>query len=171
MLKIAGLIGLIAGTGLMGVMKASELKERIRLLEDFLQMILDVKGYINYFREPLIKIHRGEGKKCGSEAFELFDKVRHDLSQKDAEIDQIWAQNVHHTYGNTCLDTEDLELFIYPGTFIGQTDYDNQLARFDYLERRLTEQIEKAREASSQKGPLYRKLGFFAGGLAAIIFI
>ena len=171
MFKIAGLLGLIAGTGLIGVMKAADLKERIILLEDYLQMLLDIKGHINYFREPLLKIHTDRRENRSSEAFELFDKVRHELSQKDAEISQIWAQNVNLTYRNTSLLQEDLELFIYPGSFIGQTDYENQLARFEYLEKRLTEQIEKAREGYLQKGPLYRKLGFFAGGLGAIIFI
>ena len=171
MFKFAGLMGLVLGTGLIGIMKSFQLKERIRLLEDYLQMILDVKGYINYFREPLIQIYRNEGKKCGSEGFELFDRVRHDLTEKEAEISQIWAQNVDKIYASTCLGPEDIELLKYPGFFIGQTDYENQLARFEYLEKRLVEQIEAARENYVKTGPLYRKLGFFAGGLAAIFFI
>lgn len=171
MFKFAGLMGMVLGAGLLGVMKSFELKERIRLLEDYLQMILDVKGYINYFREPLVQIYRSEGKKCCSEGFELFDKVRFDLTQKEAEIGQIWAHNVDLIYGSTCLTSEDVELLKYPGAFIGQTDYENQLARFDYLEKRLTEQIESARDNYAKTGPLYRKLGFFAGGLAAIFFM
>ena len=171
MFKVIALLGLICGGGLLGIMKARELKERTDMLEDFLQMILGVRGYINYFREPLIMIHSGQGENERSKAFEMFDIIRTELSQKNAEIAEIWAQKVDEYYGDTCLDSEDLELLKYPGTFIGQTDYENQIARFAYLENRLKEQIDKAREVYSHQGPLYRKLGFFAGGLAAIIFI
>ena len=65
----------------------------------------------------------------------------------------------------------DMELIRYPGCFLGQTDWQNQQASFEYLEQRLSEQLDEAARVYAVRGPLYRKIGFFAGGLAAIIFI
>lgn len=171
MFKALALVGLFFGGGLFGIMKSLELKERTELLEDFLQMIFGVKSYINYFREPLIMIHNGKGENRHSKAFELFDNIRVELGRKNAEIIEIWAQKVDEMYRNTPLKSEDLELLKYPGTFIGQTDYDNQQAQFEHLEIRLRQKIDEAREDYNVKGTLYRRLGFFSGGLAAIIFI
>ncbi len=171
MIKAVGLIFMVAASGLMGMMKSVELKERIELLEDYLKMVLEVKGHINYFREPLMVIFDCEGKNQLSKAFEFLDRLRHDLAEKNAEIDQIWAQNVDLIYERCPLLPEDMDLLKYPGTFIGQTDYENQLAHFDYLEKRLDEQIASSRDVFRIKGPLYRKIGFFVGGLAAIMVI
>ena len=86
-------------------------------------------------------------------------------------MSQIWAQEATRIYKNTPLTDEDMELIRYPGCFLGQTDWQNQQASFEYLEQRLSEQIKQAGQAYAAKGPLYRKIGFFAGGLIAIIFL
>lgn len=170
MFKIAGLVGLTLCTGLTGLLYSMKLRERIILLEDYMEMILSIKSSINYMREPLIMINQ-RGSKSGSKAFELFDKVRHDIHEKNAEMSQIWAQNAFQIYEGTPLEKEDIDIICYTGTFLGQTDFENQLARFQYLENRLSERIETAKENYACMGPLYRKLGFFSGGLIALIFI
>ena len=78
-------------------------------------------------------------------------------------ISLIWGQKVDEIYGDSPLDKEDRELLKYPGTFIGQTDYENQAARFEYFEIRIKERIEAARKDYAIKGSLYRKIGFFCG--------
>lgn len=52
MLRLIGAGGLVLACGLMGIMKARQLKLRLSLLEDFLQMTLALKGQISYFKEP-----------------------------------------------------------------------------------------------------------------------
>ena len=54
------------------------------------------------------------------------------------------------------------------GSFIGQTDYENQQMQFSFLETRLQEQLTEAREDCRQKGPMYRRIGFFGGAIAAL---
>ena len=62
MLKLAALMGIVAGCGLGGILKAAELKERIRLLDEFFKMILSLKSEINYFREPLAVVQLRQRK-------------------------------------------------------------------------------------------------------------
>lgn len=171
MIKMAAITVIVLGAGLLGVTRASQLKKRIILLEGFLCMILELKGQINYFREPLMNINIHMREKADSEAFILLERVCHDLREKEAQISKIWAQKTKEIYNSSALEEEDIKLFCYAGTFIGQTDFENQLARFQHLERRLGEQINSAKENYNRKGPLYRKIGFLAGGITAIIFI
>ena len=171
MVKAIMTAGFVASCGFMGALKARELKERIALLEDFRRMIIFLKGRINYFREPLTSIAETESKNENSRAFTLLGETGAAFNEKNADMAQIWAQKAVKTYRNTPLTADDMELISYPGTFLGQTDWQNQQASFDYLEQRLSEQIGKARQTYTAKGPLYRKIGFFAGGLIAIIFL
>ena len=53
MLRLAGLLGIVIALGLLGIMKSQQLGARVKLLEDFLQMVLELKGQISYFKEPL----------------------------------------------------------------------------------------------------------------------
>ena len=64
MLKFVGLIGIVLSLGLVGIMKYEQLKTRVNLLEDFLQMILELKGQIGYFKEPLPLIFARAEKKA-----------------------------------------------------------------------------------------------------------
>ena len=48
MLRLAGLLGIVIALGLLGIMKSQQLGARVKLLEDFLQMVLELKGQISY---------------------------------------------------------------------------------------------------------------------------
>ena len=171
MFKMIGLISLVLASGLAGMMKASELKERIFLLEDFYKMILEMKGQINYFREPLIGIFRKTEQKQDSKAFQFLGLCRKELENQNREISVIWKDNIECMYKKTSLTKEDREIFCYAGNFIGQTDYENQLQQFEYMEKKISHQIEEARRFYRQKGPMYRRIGFFTGGIVAIVFL
>jgi len=62
-----------------------------------------------------------------------------------------------------------MEIMKYPGEFIGQTDFENHIYHFTYLEEKLKKQIIEAQESYKKKGPMYSKIGFFLGSIGAII--
>ena len=171
MLKMAGLIGIIISSGMLGVLQALKLTERIRLLEDFMKMVLDLKGQMNYFRIPLAEIFMKTSKKGQTAAFQLLMKSESGLREKHGEIKEIWAHNAASVYRNTPLTRKDREIISELGTFIGQSDFENQKLQFEWLETELKIQLEEARQAAQQKGPMYRRLGFFGGILTALILI
>lgn len=171
MLKVIGLMGIVISSGLIGIMKACMLKERVNLLEDFLQMIMDIKSQINYFREPLPHIFAKIPKKENSTAYCLLKEVETCLKEKTAEIPKIWPLKAQETYKNTPVTQDDMSVINYISTFLGQTDYENHIVHFDYLQRKLTVQIEEAQRISVTKGTMYRKIGFFIGAIIAILFI
>ena len=94
MLKLIGLLGLVIACGLSGIMKAGDLKKRVALLEDYLQMIIELKGQINYFREPLPDIFDKLKKNDRSAAYIILDSLSTQLREKGGEIVKIWPEKV-----------------------------------------------------------------------------
>ena len=171
MVRAVIIAGFVGACGFLGIIKAGELKERTALLEDYRKKLIQLKSRINYFREPITTVLETEGKKGQSRAIMLLNETGAALKEKNAEIGRIWSQNADLIYKHTPLTADDMEIIRYPGNFLGQTDCDNQQAGFIYMEEKLAAQIDEAEKICRVKGPLYRRLGFFAGGLAAIILI
>ena len=170
MLKLAALMGIVAGCGLGGILKAAELKERIRLLDEFFKMILSLKSEINYFREPLAVVLGRQSHNEDTEASRLLREIQHRMNTADDAV-QIWRKAVLHIYGGTAATAEDRRLFQYPGGFLGQTDCENHLFHFEHLENLLQGQLQEARVSYQVKGPLFSKLGFFIGGMVAVLLM
>ena len=171
MLKLAGITGLVLSLGFIGILKAQGLKSRIEILEEFMKMCLLLKSKINYLREPLTYIFSCDGQNGENKAFTLLCESFEEAEQRDAEISEIWHLKAEEIYRSAGLMPKDIECVKYLGTFLGQTDYENQLYQFEYLERMLKNQIDEAYDELKRKGPLYRKLGFFAGALIGIVLI
>ena len=171
MLKAAGLVGLVVSLGLYGVFKSRELKQRINLQRDFWQMMLQIKSEIHYLQEPLQSVLQQKKGDTESRAFRLLFAVQQKLSEEQTNLQSAWEESVKTIYAGTPLTAQDVEVFCYPGTFLGQTDCENQLQQFDYLQDRLRLQIQKAEETYRTKGPLLRRIGFFAGGLIAVVLL
>lgn len=174
MLRLAGLLGIVLALGLVGIMKAQQLALRVKLLEDFMQMVLELKGQISYFKEPLTTIFEkvnSKGNTGSSKAYMLLGSVEDDLEEKDAEIAQIWPKKAKENYKGLPLTDADIDIISYLGTFIGQTDYENHLFRFSYLEKKLDSQISESKNDLKVKGQMYRKIGFFLGAILAVLLI
>ena len=173
MFKAIGLIGLIAASGLLGVLKTLSLKERVRLLDDYLKTLLQLKSRINYFKEPLLNIFKdiSTEKNDLSKSYILLHKIGSELNLTDRDILSIWKDSVCSVYDKSPLTSTDIGILQLPGSYIGQTDFENQQAQFYYTEERLKEQINQAKEDYKIKGRLYNRIGFFIGGIIAIILI
>ena len=86
MLKILGLLGIVAACGMAGILKTKDLKRRVILLEDYLRMIIEIKGQINYFREPLPDIFDKLRKNGDSKAFSLLNGLRDEIGEKGGDM-------------------------------------------------------------------------------------
>ena len=171
MLKAAGLVGLVISLGLYGILKSREMKQRITLQRDFWQMMLQLKSEIQYLHEPLQNVLQQKKGDTESRAFRLLLTVQQKLAEEQTDLQSAWEQSVKNVYAGTPLTAQDIEVFCYPGTFLGQTDCENQQKQFEYLQNRLQSQIQEAEEAYRTKGPLLRRIGFFAGGLIAVVLL
>lgn len=171
MLKMVGLTGIIISSGLCGIYKYLMLKRRVQLLDDFMKLIIELKSQINYFREPLPLIFEKLKNSNNIRASILLEDIGIELRNKPCNINEIWALKAIERYKSEPLNNEDIELIIYPGNFIGQTDYENQMCKFSYLEDKVKERISDAQNELSKKGPIYKKIGFIIGIMISIVFL
>ena len=118
MLKAAGLLGIVLSLGLLGILKSQELKQRIALLQDFWQMMLQLKSEINYLQEPLQSVLRQRPGKAESKAMQLLPAVQQALDAKQGDLQTVWKQSAETVYKGTPLTAQDLQLVCYPGTFL-----------------------------------------------------
>ena len=171
MFKFIGLVGLISSCGLIGLYKFLYLKRRVKLLEDFLKIVMEIKSYINYFKEPLPELFKTIGKNSDSKACILINEIQHQMAAKPLEISKFWPLKAEQVYRNEPLTKEDMDLVKYLGEFVGQTDYDNQIIHFNYLEENLKKQIVTATDELNKKGPLLKKTGFIIGIIISIVLM
>ena len=112
------------------MMKAGELRRRAELLEDFQSMMIEVKGHINYFREPLPDIFIKLGENGESEAFSFLMRTGDMLKEKNGDIAGIWSSQVMKTYEKEPLTEEDLRILRYPGEMCIRDRYISGRPRF-----------------------------------------
>jgi len=171
MLKLTGLIGLVVSCGIIGIIKAKDLKDRVSLLECYYKTALDINSKINYFRQPLPEV-LAECKKNGDmRTFSLLESILVDLKEKKSDIALIWAENITEIYADTSVTEKDMDIMAYMGTFLGQTDIENHEKQLEYLKEQLEYQIKEAKEISLTKGPMYQKIGFFCGAIIALVIL
>lgn len=171
MLKIIGIIGLVISCGLFGISRSTNMKIRIELLEEYYEMIMQLKGQINYFKEPLPELFTKLAQNDTSKAYMFLKALCDEIDEKGLYKRDLWAKKLKCVYQDTVLTNEDIEIMTYLGDFIGQTDYYNQIQHFSYIEENLKAQIEKAKSNYKDKGPLYNKIGFFLGAIIGILLI
>ena len=171
MLKLTGLLCMIAACGLYGILKAEELKSRVRLLEDAQYMLLNLKSQMCYFREPLQILLEKLSKTADSRVFLMLNACAVELEIKNGDIGQIWAENTVRAYGKSSLTQEDMDIIAQIGTYLGKTDFAGHQIQFECTEERLRQQIQQARNTEQLKSPMYRKIGFIGGAAAALIII
>ena len=171
MLKLIGITGIVISCGLFGISRTNILKSRINILEDYYEMIINLKTQISYFKEPLPDLVDKLSKNNSSKAYLVLKGVGTDIYENDCYSSDFWAKNLKDIYHNTAITDSDLEIMSYVGEFIGQTDYINHLQHFEYVENKLIKQINIAKETYIQKGPMYNKIGFFVGAIIGVMFI
>ena len=170
-LKLAGILGLIISCGLLGISKTVNIQKRIELLEDYYEMIMELKGQINYFKEPLPDLFVKIGKNRHTAAFTFISELGVTIQNKGAYMRDFWAKKVKCIYQDTPVTKEDMDIMSYLGEFIGQTDYNNQIQHFEYIERKLNNQIRLIKTELANKGPMYNKIGFFIGSIIGVLLI
>ena len=171
MVKIIGLISLTISIGLIGIIRFTGLKRRLELLDDFYKLVIEIKSQINYFKEPLPDMFSKLCENNDSKAHFLLNDVRLKMIEKQLQIKEIWPLIANRVYNSEPLTKEDMDLILYLGTFLGQTDYENQLYHFEYLENNLSLQIKYASEEIERRGPLLKKVGFMVGIIISIVLL
>ena len=127
MLKLIGLTGVIISLGLAGICKSKQMYRRLFLLEDYYEIIIKIKSQIGYFKEPLPELFIMNKTNKNSKASLLLNNIGERLKNDSVGIEELWKREVNTLYKSEPIKEEDIVTFNYPCSFLGKTDYENQL--------------------------------------------
>lgn len=151
-----------------GMRASSTLSSRVRVLEELLTMLVELRTRMEFGRECLCELIR---------LLSLRDSLSHltFLGECAAECNggtpfpQAWADSVEAFAASCPLARDDIKLLRSLGDFAGITDISGQLEFFRLSEKLLDERISSAREIQKKYGRICTAMGASAGIAAGII--
>ena len=174
--KIVGILLTLISCSAIGLYKASRIRHRKILLNDFLQLMELIFTEMQYFKEPLPIVFqqvmgRYEEQKRTNAIVILLRQCMLRLTTDTRTFDQIWRSAIEETYRGEPLNAADLQVLMRCGTFLGQSDVQSQKGHFVLLQGELEKQIREAEEHIQTKGRLYAKAGLSVGAVIAIALL
>ncbi len=173
MIKIAGLSLAFVAAAATGMMKASEIRRRRQLLEEFRDLIAHIATEISYFKEPLPQIFARLTSGDNRETSVLLRSVITSYRDGSAalSLQQMWDQGIDLVYEKSPLTAEDISVMKKCGQFLGQSDFRGQQDHFRLLDGQLVRQLSEAEDAIRTKGRMYSRLGVSVGLVIVIALI
>lgn len=175
MIKITGVVFVLAACSLIGVVAGERQKEHINLLMSLKRCLLTVKGEIAYAYTPLSEIFSilsGMQSESWSVFFsQVLDELA-DRSQDDmGNLSQIWEKVCKSSDVCRNMGQEEIGELIRFGGMLGTSDRDSQISRIDLFIENINDRIDYLRKHIYEKVRLCRVLGVTAGLLITILIV
>ena len=165
MLRAIGAFLVFLASAGMGCQESRKLSEHIQALEDYLQVIICLKGEIRYGGSSLPDAFYEAAMHC-SERYAVFLKTVSEKMENRQEEDpgRIVRQCAMEYLRENALSAEEKE------RRLGYLDREMQLRQLSLYESEFERMIQKAKETAPAKKKLYHSLGVFGGAMLAILF-
>lgn len=173
MVKMTGLFLAFIAAAAMGMMKATEIRRRRQLLEEFRDLTAHIATEISYFKEPLPQIFARLSASDNRETSVLLRSVMaaYRNEHEARSLQQMWEQGIDLVYEKSSLTADDISVMKKCGQFLGQSDFRGQQDHFRLLDGQLERQISEAEEAIRTKGRMYSRLGVSVGLVIVIALV
>ena len=167
-LKVCGMLLVVACTTSIGISMAQALSRRVRELEGCIALLTGMEGELSYSLAPPDEaVARLEERESAQEA--PFLPACAALCRKGTPFPQAWREAVEKQGGS--LTREDAAIVEALADTLGQCDLDGQLSSLSHPKALLAMQLAAARERCESHGKLYRTMGLLAGAFVVVFFI
>lgn len=171
MIKVAGVIFIVASAGSMGVRVALSLRRRCALLRQLMAALQLLKNELSFCGTPLPQAFALMAAACEGPLERLFSKIAKDMDKRRwltplAAMQQALQEVPELPQG----DRIGLILLELAGK-LGKYDLDSQRQALELALNQLEEERQKAEREQSVKGKTYETLGICAGLAAAILLL
>lgn len=171
-IKVIGGLFVLVSSAAIGFLKAEELHQRVKLLEELKRVIVLLKGELRFHRAELSEAFEHVAEKT-SVPFEGFLKNTAKQMEMRAEggFEKIWSDNCLSLLRTEGFRKEDRELFEVLGTGLGYLDLTMQKENLNLVLQQIEEKIGCAKEVQKSKGKVYQTMGVTVGTLLALMMI
>ena len=171
MLKLAGAILIIGASAGMGYSKCRELTLREKNLEDFLQLILCLKGEIRCGNSSLPDALRDTAQRCrGTYRNFLYGAVSCMEANTEEKLSVIFRNCAEQYLSETCLANEEKRKISLLGDRLGYLDQEMQLRQLELYEADFQYLLQSIQKDKTEKKKIYRSLGAMGGIMLTILF-
>ena len=171
-IKMIGGLALIGLTSAIGFMKAGELNERVRKLQDFKRMIVFLQGELRFHRSVLSEAFENVAEKMEHPFSEFLKTMAEEMEERENDgFEDIWKKNSGILLCEDGFRKEDKILLEILKSGLGYLDLAMQTETLNAAVIRTEEVILEAQEQLKTKGKLYQTMGVTIGALLTLLFI
>lgn len=172
MLKIIGILLIIAAFSCTGFSYAKNITIRIEQLNEIKKLTVMLEGELRYgnstIEEALSAIAARTIIPFGRFLNSVSDELKHNTGKSFSEI---WRENAGSLLDNTRLNKEDISELNLLGDNLGYLDLKAQSESIALYKERLSLRLEELNNGAQKQVKMYRSLGVSMGILTAIILL
>lgn len=172
MLKLLGLIFMIAGGAGVGYSMSVQVGRRYRQLKELQRLAALLMGEISYGNTPLPEGLRRISDRLEEPFCSFVLAVSNQLqSSFGVSLADVFQDCVFEYLGQSCLKEADLEGLCRMGSCLGYLDKEMQMRTLRLYEAELVQEIADTYESMPEKKKLYQTLGIMGGLFLVILLI
>lgn len=169
-LKLTGSLLVTCSCGALGLWKAAQWKEHLRMLEQLKKMMLMLRSEILYGHTPLGEALGHVGRKSEGPLGKLFEGAKERAGQQLGEpFYVIWKEEVEKRKKDMLLSEREIQELTGFGEHLGYLDLEMQEHTIALYLEQLDMSIEFYREHEREQSRLYTSLGIMGGLFLSII--
>lgn len=171
-IKIMGSLFLLGSAASIGFLKAEELNERVKKLQELKRMMVLLQGELRFHRATLSEAFGNVADRV-AEPFQSFLKeTAKKLEERDEEgFGSVWSKKSKELLHTEGLKKEDAHLLELLGSSLGYLDLTMQTETLNLVMIQTEDAITAAKEQQKSKGKLYQTMGITVGALLVLLII
>ena len=162
----------MSSSTVIGFLKAEELKERVKILQELKKMLLHLQGELRFHKAELSEAFENVAEKV-EEPYRGFLRIMAEQLNEENQggLETIWKENSRKLLLAEGFRKEDGHLLELFGGSLGYLDLTMQTEHLNLVMIRTEEAIEEAQKLKESRGKLYQTMGVTAGALLTLLMI
>lgn len=170
--KMIGSLFLMSSATAIGYLKAEELRERVKKLQELKRMMEFLQGELRFHRSELSEAFGNVGKRVEEPFCSFLKMMEEQLREHQAEsFEGLWEHCSKQLVLEEGFLKKDLQLVEVLGKGLGYLDLTMQTETLNQAIIRTEEEIQEAKKQQQNKGKLYQTMGITAGALLTLLMV
>ena len=171
-IKIFGSIFLLTSAAAIGYLKADELKELVRCLNELKRMMILLQGELRFHRATLSEAFENVSERVDPPLDMFLEELAKKLENRHSgSFLTVWDEVFDNLLTNEGFKKEDKVLLEQLGTSLGYLDLTMQTETLNLAILQTDDVIMNAKEQLEIKGKLYQTMGVTAGAFLTLLII
>lgn len=171
-LKIIGSLFLMISAAAIGFLKAEELQERVKRLQELKRMMILLQGELRFHRAGLSEAFESVAERVEEPFRGFLNETAQRLEQREmGGFDSVWQETAKKLLWKEGFLKEDVQLLELLRSSLGYLDLKMQTETLNLAILQTEDAIKLAKEQQESRGKLYQTMGVTVGALLTLLII